>query len=334
LPLLSGCPTVLIPTMDFMRDPSLWLWAIHRYRGAHSWAPNFGYSLCVTRIADEDLEGLDLSSWRIAVSAAEPILASTLEEFTRRFSSYGFDPRAITPVYGLAENVTAVTCHPVDEPERVEVLDRRELALHNVAELTAGEGLACVSDGKCLPDYEIEIRDSGGARLPDRHVGIIWARTPSLFKGYHRDPEATRLALVDGWLNTGDRGYMAEDHLFFVSRDKDLIVIGGEKYTPHDVEAAVNRVPGVRQGCAIAFGVMSRDRGTEELAVVAETKREDPEALETLTRAIRREVIRSVGLGVRHVKLVPPGGVAKTTSGKLARSATRQRYLEEFDREG
>jgi len=332
LPLLSGCPTVLIPTMDFMRDPSLWLWAIHRYRGAHSWAPNFAYALCATRISDQSLSGLDLSSWRIAVSAAEPILASTLDEFTRRFSSYGFDPRAFTPMYGLAENVTAVTAHPVDEPARVEVLDRRELALHNAARPTAGDGLACVSVGKRLPGYEVEIREPGGARLPDRSVGVIWVRTPALFKGYHRDPEATRLTLVDGWLDTGDRGYMAEDHLFFISRDKDLIVIGGEKYAPHDVEAAVNRVPGVRQGCAIAFGVMNRDRGTEELVIVAETRREDPEALATLTRAIRREVIRSIGLGVRHVKLVPAGGVEKTTSGKLARAATRRRYLEVLDR--
>ena len=332
LPLLSGCPTVLLPTMDFMRDPSLWLWAIHRYRGAHSWAPNFAYALCATRISDQSLSGLDLSSWRIAVSAAEPILASTLDEFTRRFSSYGFDARAFTPMYGLAENVTAVTAHPVDEPVRVEVLDRRELALHNAARPTAGDGLACVSVGKRLPGYELEIRAPGGARLPDRSVGVIWARTPALFEGYHRNPEATRLTLVDGWLDTGDRGYMAEDHLFFISRDKDLIVISGEKYAPHDVEAAVNRVPGVRQGCAIAFGVMNRDRGTEELAIVAETRREDPEALATLTKAIRQEVIRSVGLGVRHVKLVAAGGVEKTTSGKLARSATRRRYFEESDR--
>ncbi len=327
LPLLCGCPTVLIPTMDFMREPALWLRAIHRYRGAMSWAPNFAYSLCAKRIPEDDLEGLDLSCWRIAISAAEPILASTIEHFTRRFSSYGFKPEAMTPFYGLAENVTAVTAHPVQDPPKIETIDRDELVRTDLARPSVN-GLSSVSVGQALPGCEVEIRDSGREVLPDRHVGNIWVRSDSLFAGYNRDAELTKRVLVDGWLDTGDRGYLANGQLFFVSRAKDLIVIGGDKYAPHDVETAINRVPGVREGCAIAFGLVSEERGTEELAAVVETKEEHPEALETLKQAIRIAVTRGTGLALRHLKLVPPGGIEKTTSGKLARVATRHHFIE------
>lgn len=326
LPLLNGCPTVLIPTMDFMRDPSLWLWAIHHYRGAHAWAPNFAYALCAKRIPDEDVDGLDLSSWRIAVSAAEPILADTVRSFTTRFAPYGLRAAAVTPVYGLAENVTAATCHPVDQAPRVETIDRHRLAADGIAAPIAAGGLDCVAAGRCLPGCTIEIRDEDRRVLPDRHVGNIWLDTNCLFSGYHRQPELTAQTLVDGWLDTGDRGYLADGDLYFVSREKDLVVVGGEKYAPHDVEVVINRVPGVREGCAVVFGVLSADRGTEDVAAVVETRETTAEAQAALRDAIRRAVASATGLGLRHVLLVPPGGVEKTTSGKLARRATSRRY--------
>ncbi len=331
LPLLSGCPTVLIPTMDFMREPSLWLWAIHRYRGAHAWAPNFAYTLCARRVPDAEIEGLDLSSWRLAVSAAEPILAPTVRAFARRFASHGFRPEAFTPVYGLAENVTAATAHTLDEPPRIETIDRGALATTDTARTTDGEGIEFVSTGKSLPGCTIEIRDEASRPLPERGVGTIWLKTDCLFSGYNRDPEATSATLVGGWLNTGDRGYLADGHLFFVSRDKDLIVVGGEKYSPHDIEQAVNEVPGVREGCAAVFGVLNEERGTEDLAAVVETKETEDGALERLRDAIRARVLSATGLALRHVILVPPGGVEKTTSGKLARRATRRRHAQQFE---
>jgi fatty-acyl-CoA synthase len=325
LPLLGGSPTVLIPTMDFMRDPSLWLWALHRYRGAISWAPNFAYAVAASRIPEADLEGLDLSSWRIAINAAEPLLARSVEAFTRRFAPHGFRPEAMTPAWGLAENVTIATAHPVSEPPRIEHLDRSVLAARGVAEPCGPEGLPSVAIGRCLPRCRVEIRDEKGARLPDRRVGAVWLRSGSLFSAYHRDPELTARALVDGWLDSGDHGYLADGDLFFVSRDKDLIVIGGEKHAPHDIEALVNEVPGVREGCVVAFGVMNEERGTEEVAAVIET-RETGEAAAALERAVRQKVLGSTGLALRHVLLVAPGGVEKTTSGKLARRATRERH--------
>lgn len=325
LPLLGGSPTVLIPTMDFMRTPSLWLWAVHRHQGAISWAPNFAYHVAATRVPGAELEGLDLSSWRIAINAAEPLLAHTIELFTRRFAPYGFRPEAMTPAWGLAENVTIATAHPVEAAPRIEHVDREALARRGVAEPRADGDMPSIAIGRCLPGCSVEIRDASGTPLPDRRVGTVWLHSDSLLRGYHGDPELTRRVLVDGWLDTGDLGYRAEGDLFFVSRDKDLIVIGGEKYAPHDIETLINQVPGVRAGCAVAFGVLSETRGTEEIAAVIET-REEGEAAAALERAVRDRVLRSTGLALRHIVLVPPGGVEKTTSGKLARRATRARH--------
>lgn len=325
LPLLNGCPTILIPTLDFMRDPSLWLWAIHRYRGALSWAPNFAYTLCATRVADDDVVGLDLSSWRIAINAAEPVLAPTLRSFTDRFAAYGFRPQAMTPAWGLAENVTIATAHPTDDEPRVESIDRDAAARDRLAR-PATDGLPSVAVGRCLPGCAIEIRDAAGV-VPDRRIGDVWLRSDSLFDGYLRDPARTAEVKVDGWLKTGDQGYVADGDLYFFARDKDLIVIGGDKYAPHDVETAINRVPGVRQGCVIAFGVLSEERGTEEIAAIVETRASDTDRA-PLERAIRAAVLRETGLAVRYVLLVEPGGVEKTSSGKLARQATRRRWAE------
>jgi acyl-CoA synthetase (AMP-forming)/AMP-acid ligase II len=332
MPLLCGCPTVLIPTMDFLRDPTLWLWAIDGYRGGVSWAPNFAYSLCAQRIDDDEIEGLDLSSWRIAFNASEPVLAPTIRAFADRFGPYGYRPQAMTAAWGLAETVMVGMVHPTAEEPLVDTIDRAVLAAEGRAEPTPGEGLEIVATGVALPNVEIEIRDAEtGERLPDRRLGALWLPSNCLFEGYKNAPELTDAIRVDGWLDTGDRGYTVEGNLFFVSRAKDLIVIGGEKYAPHDVEFAIGRVPGVREGCAVAFGVENQEQGTEEVGAVVETRIEDEQERAELARAIGREVARTIGIGIRRLHLVGPGGINKTTSGKLARRATRARYPEIFD---
>lgn len=328
LPVLSGCPTVLIPTMEFMADPALWLWAIDRYGGAISWAPNFAYSVCAKRVSESDLEGLDLSSWRIAINAAEPVLSHSIEAFNERFTPHGFRPEAMTPAWGLAENVTIATAHPVSERPRFENLDRAALANDSTARPVTGEGLASVAIGRCLPRCAVEIRGPAGESLPDRRVGRVWLSSDSLFSRYHNAPELTAAVLVDGWLDTGDEGYISDGDLFFISRDKDLIVIGGEKHAPHDIETLINRVDGVREGCVVAFGVLNPERGTEEIAAVIETREKAEQARVELERSARRIVLSNTGLPLRHVILVPPGGVEKTTSGKLARRSTRERYAD------
>jgi acyl-CoA synthetase (AMP-forming)/AMP-acid ligase II len=333
LPLLCGCPIVLIPTMEFMRDPALWLRAIHAYRGALSWAPNFAYALCASRIPDAELAGLDLSAWRIAITAAEPALATTIAAFARRFAPYGFRPETMTPAWGLAENVVMATLHAVDQVPRIERIDRRTVAAADRAQAVSGEreAISTVSVGRCLSGCEVQVRDPAGAALPERGVGTIWLRSNCLFTGYRRNPALTAQTLVEGWLDTGDRGYLSDGELFFVSRDKDLIIVGGEKYAPHDVEEVINQVPGVREGCAAAFGVLNEEIGTEEVAAVIETRATDPIELAALRDRVRQAVTRVTGLALRHVLLVPPGGVEKTTSGKLARLATRRRYADRLD---
>ncbi len=330
LPLLCGCRTILMPTLDFMSDPALWLWAVDHYRGTISWAPNFAYAYCAQRVRPERIEAIDLSSWRIAINAAEPVLAHTIDRFTERFRPHGFRAEAMTPAWGLAENVTIATAHPIGEKPRVEILDRRVLAADSRAETTSGPGLSSVAIGRCLPHCSIEVRDEAGQALSDRRVGEIWLKSDSLFSGYHRDPDHSARALKDGWLDTGDRGYLAEGDLYFIAREKDLLVVGGEKYAPHDIETIVNRVPGVREGCAVVFGVLTEARGTESLVAVVETREADETARSRLRQRIGAEVQRATGLLLSQVLLVPPGGVEKTTSGKLARKATHSRYAEQL----
>ena len=325
LPLLAGASVVLIPTLDFMKHPSLWLRAVHHYRGTVSWAPNFAYSYCAKRIPPDETGTLDLSSWKTVINASEPVLASTLEEFHARFSGNGLGPDVSRILWGMAETVLVATSTPRGRP-RIETIGREALAREDLARPTDGDGLRIVSVGRTLQDSSVEIRDPAGNVLGERSVGRIWLRAPSLFVGYHRQPDATARALVDGWFDTGDRGYLADGELFFVSRDKDLVVIGGEKYPPHDIESVISEVSGVRRGCVAVFGLLDPAVGTEQLVAVVETEETDPETTARLRRTIVSEVLREVGLGLRHLLLVEPGSIEKTTSGKVSRIATREKY--------
>jgi fatty-acyl-CoA synthase len=329
LPLLCGCRTVLIPTMDFMRDPAIWLRAFDTYGGTFGWGPNLAYALCARRLPDQAIEGLDLSSWRLALNGSEPVIASTVRDFSDRMAKYGFDPNAMSPAYGLAEATVLVTVQPPGEAPRCEVLDRRSLVSEEVATPTDGDGVSCVSIGPAIPGVTLEIRDAAGRRLADRHVGNLWVSSNALFTAYHANDTLTRETLSEDWLNTGDRGYLVDGYLFFVAREKDLIIIGGEKYVPDDVEAVINRVSGVREGCAVAFGIANEERGTDDLAAVVET-REEGESLADLGHRIRAEVTAVFGIGLVHLILTPPGGIEKSTSGKLARGPTRRRYAAEL----
>src|SRR5262249_14306083 len=202
-------PSILIPTMDFVRSPELWLWAIHRYRGTLSWSPNFGYAVCASRLADSAIAGLDLASWRIAMSASEPVLAHTLEAFAARFAPHALRPEAITAGWGLAETITFVTTADPGARLRVETLDRGTLAKAGSAVPCDGDGFSAVGLGRPLRGCTVEIRDDEQRVMAERHVGTIWVRSTYLFAGYQGDPAASDHAVVDGWLDTGDQGYLA-----------------------------------------------------------------------------------------------------------------------------
>jgi fatty-acyl-CoA synthase len=302
-PLFSARPGVLLPPHAFVKRPGEWLRAISRHRATISFAPNFAYDLCVRRIKEKDLEGLDLSCWRVAGCGAEPIHPPTLAAFAEKFAAVGFRATSFLPCYGLAEHVLAATFPPRDRMPRVED--------------------AFVSCGSPLPGHALQIVDEDGRPVEDGAIGEITLAGPSVMLGYYADPERTRQTIRDGWLYTGDLGYMSGHELFVCGRVKDIIIVNGRKLHPQDLEWAVDDLAGVRRGRVVAFGTMTRG-GADRIVVVAEPNGTVP--ADVLTAAIRRRISEEFGVYVDDVALVPSGTVGRTTSGKVQRAATKERY--------
>jgi fatty-acyl-CoA synthase len=331
-PLYSARPGVFIPPALFVRRPAEWLRAITRYRGTVSFAPNFAFDLCVRRVKDRDLEGLDLSSWRVAGCGAEPIHAPTLLTFAEKFAAVGFRETSLFPSYGLAEHVLAATLPPRARRPAVAVLAADDLSDRRLARPARDEDTAVtlVGCGRALPDHEIGIIDDGGRALPEGRVGEIVLKGPSVMLGYYRQDALTAQAIRDGWLHTGDLGYLSDGELFVCGRAKDIIIVNGRKYYPQDLEWAVDDLDGVRRGRVVAFGASEAGRADRVVIVVEPNGTVSSEAL---TEMIRRQVGDLFGLYVDEVALVPSGTVGRTTSGKVQRAATRARY-EELRAEG
>ena len=329
--LYYGMHLVLMSPLAFLARPSRWLRAIDRHRGTISAAPNFAYEICASRLDERELEGLDLSSWKWAFNGAEAVSADTLARFAERLAPYGFDARAITPVYGLAECGLDLAFPPPRRGTRVDHIDREALMLTGRAEpVAAGDpkAAAIVACGAALPGYEIRIVDRSGHVLPEREQGRIQFRGPSATAGYFRNAEATA-ALLDGdWRNTGDLGYLAGGELFVTGRDKDLIIRAGHNLHPFELEAAVGELPGIRKGCVVVFGVTDARAATERVVVVAETREPDAGRQQELKRRIQELAAALIDGPADDVVLVPPGSVLKTSSGKLRRAGTREAYLD------
>ena len=328
--LYYGFPLVLMSPLDFLARPDRWLEAIHRHRGTLSGGPNFAYELCVRRVEPEQMEGLDLSSWRIAFNGAEPVSPDTMERFTAKFAPCGFDANAMTPVYGLAEATLGVAFTPIGRGPRVETVDADAIARRGEAlPLSGGRPghvRRFVSCGPPIPGFEVRIVDDRGTELRERTEGAIEFRGPSTTAGYHRNPAASR-ALFDGeWLRSGDRGYIAGGELYVTGRDKDLIVRAGRNLYPYDLEAAVGGIEGVRKGCVAVFASSDPAAGTERLVVVAETREEDPGRRREIVDAVTRTASELLGAGPDEVVLAPPHTVLKTSSGKIRRSAVRELF--------
>ena len=326
-----GAPLVLMSPLAFLARPVRWLQAFDRHRGTLSAAPNFAYDLCTTRIGDTELDGLDLSSARVLLNGSEAVSPDTLSRFFDRFEPYGLRRTALVPVYGLAECSVGLTVPVVGAPPRIDAVRRatfQETGEAAPAEVDDESALRFVSCGHALPNHEIIVVDDTGDRVPERRQGQIRFRGPSATAGYYRNEAATRALIgVDGWLETGDLGYIADGDLFLTGRAKDLIIKGGRNLYPHEAEEVVSAVAGVRIGCVAAFGVADEARGTEQFVVVAETRVADAEMRDALQRAISSEVTDALGVAPDRVVLAPPGAVSKTSSGKIRRSATREALL-------
>jgi len=323
-----GLELAAISPVAFLRRPERWLWMFHHHRGTLSPAPNFGYELCARKIKDADIEGLDLSSWRVALNGAEPINPETIERFTARFSPYGFRPETMMPVYGLAENSVAVAFAPNQTTPRIDTVDRARFELHGEARPASGApgNLRFVSTGRALPHHEMRIVDHNGEPVAERREGQIQFRGESAMQGYYRNPEATLAARDGDWYRTGDLGYWAEGDLFITGRHKDLIIRAGRNVHPQELEKLAADVDGVRRGCVAAFGVTDRSRGTESVVIVAETRSKDPEVRARIAGEIRRRV-GAGAISPDVVRVVGSGAIPKTPSGKLQRDACRRLYL-------
>jgi fatty-acyl-CoA synthase len=322
--LYSGRPVTLMPPELFVKRPVEWLRAITRYRATVSYAPNFAYDLCVRRVKDRDLAGLDLSTWRVAGCGAEPINTATLRAFADKFSAVGFRAESFVPSYGLAEHVLAATFGIRQRALRVDLVSAEALSDSGVAApahpVDRG-AIRLVSCGRPLPDHALRIVTGAGAEAGEREVGEIVLSGPSVMRGYYKDPEATALAIRDGWLHTGDLGYLSEGELFVCGRLKELIVINGRNYHPQDLEWSIERLAGIKRGRVVAFGAGEPPRAV----IVAEPTGTVPAA--SLIGEIRRAVGDLFGLPLGDVVLVPGGTIGRTTSGKVRRGAVQAAYL-------
>ncbi len=319
------------PTL-FLEDPISWLRQISTLRGTVAFAPNFAYSLCTARASEKVMQGVDLSSLRVAACAAEPIRCEVLAAFAQKFAPYGFRPQALVPCYGLAEHTLGAAISPIGTGMTVDRVEATALTNGvavpvNESDLTTTPPKVAqvVSCGRFLSGHEGKIVDPNGNSLPERTIGEILLRGPSVMQDYFEDPAATAATLSDGWLHTGDLGYLAGDNLYVCGRSKDVLILYGRKYHPQDLEWEAEQVQGIRPGCVVAFGLEDPAMNRDRVVIAAETKLAD-EHHDRLQNMIRARIQQGLTIMVDHVLLVPPRTLPKTSSGKLQRAQTRDLF--------
>jgi acyl-CoA synthetase (AMP-forming)/AMP-acid ligase II len=314
-------PLVLIPPEHFLARPALWLRAISRHRGTISAAPSFAYAYAADRVLDREVEGCSLATWRWALDGAEPVSGDAMRRFAARFEAVAFDPAGLIAVYGLSEAALAVTFGPRGRPFAGRKVDAAHLA--RTGEVIPGER-EVMGVGTPIAGAEVEVRDGGGRALPEGKLGRIFARSPSLMDRYLGDPEATARAMPGGWLDTGDLGFVAGGELFIHGRAKDLVIVRGANHAPEEFEAALAGIPGLRPGCAVALGFEPEGEG-EALLVLAEHAR-DGDPAPDLEGSVRRVLLERTGIAPHTVRVLAPGTLPRTSSGKLRRAEALRRF--------
>jgi 1-acyl-sn-glycerol-3-phosphate acyltransferase len=323
-----GVPLVVMSPQSFLIRPARWLWAIHANRATMSAGPNFAYELCLAKVRDAEIEGIDLSSWRLAYNGAEPVSAATIERFGDRFAPYGFRREAMTPVYGLAESSVGLAFPPLGRGPLIDRIRRDAFVRSGRAEpVKPGEpDLRFVACGQPLPGHEIRVVDAAGNELGDRCEGRIEFRGPSATEGYFNNAPATRSLFHDGWLDTGDLGYMCDADLYVTGRVKDVIIRAGRNLHPAELEEAVGNLKGVRKGCVAVFASPDPAGGAEHLVVMAETRETRDDTRAALRSEIAATTVDLLGVAPDDVVLALPRTVLKTSSGKIRRAASQQIY--------
>jgi fatty-acyl-CoA synthase len=330
MPLACQLSVDILPTREFARRPLLWLSLITRNKGSISFSPSFGYELCTRRAQVAAAEDLDLSSWRRAGIGGDMIRPAVLTRFAERFSAIGFSKAAFIPCYGMAEATVALSFSPDGQGAKEDAVDGLALESEHRA-VPANENSErtrrFVICGQMLPEHEVEVRGEDGATLREREVGRIFVRGPSMMLGYFGAPEETaRVLSADGWLDTGDLGYLVSKQIVITGRAKDLVIVNGRNVWPQDLEwAAEADTDSLRSGDVAVFSI---DNGVaEEVVALVQCRTTDQAAREKLIHDITKYFRGRQGLETRVV-LVPPRSLPQTSSGKLSRSRARAMYLE------
>jgi acyl carrier protein len=324
-----GFPVVLMSPLAFLSRPGSWMRAIHRHRGTISGGPNFSYELCLRRIPEEEMEGIDLSCWRFAFNGAEPVSPDTITSFEQRFAKWGLRKNVLAPVYGLAECTVGLAFTTPGEPWRMDALDREKFSQTGEAVPARPDDpapLRVVGCGHVIEGHDLRVVDAAGLELPDGQEGLLQFRGPSATSGYYRSPEVTRKLFDGEWLNTGDRAYLKEGMVYLTGREKDIIIRGGRNISPYELEQAVGDLAGVRRGCVAVFGSRDAATGTERMVVLAEMRNADPTRHPDLRRMINELAVSLTGAPADDIVLAPPATVPKTSSGKIRRTAAREFY--------
>lgn len=328
--LYYGVPASIMPPQSFLARPERWLWNIHYHRGSISAAPNFAYGYCTQKIPAHAIEGLDLSSWRIAANGAEAVDPDIFRAFYARFAQYGLNEKAPTAVYGLAESTVALSFSSVNEVQTYDCIDRGALESDKQAinvERNHKGSLELASCGQVIPGHALRIVDDHDNPLPERHVGLIQFKGPSSLVAYYNNDAATEAIKHGPWYQTGDLGYIGDGHLYITGRKKDLIIKAGRNISPETIEEATSQVADIRKSCVIAFGINDRQTGTEQVVIVAEMRKNSQRQKKAIRDDIRQVISRQLGDPPDKIILVMPGTIPKTSSGKLRRATCKQDYL-------
>ncbi|GGO93224.1 fatty-acyl-CoA synthase [Stakelama pacifica] len=327
-PIANQVSTDYLKTEDFARRPLAWLDLISRNSGTTlSYSPTFGYDICARRMSSQTRasDRFDLSRWRVAGNGADMIRPDVMQSFVDAFADAGFKASAFLPSYGLAEATLAVSIMPPGEGIQVELVEETQLSGQSGEANRPQRFRAIVNCGKPVRDMTVVIREEDGTPLPEKAIGKVWCKGPSLMTGYFRDPESTAACMADGWLDTGDMGYMSEGYVYIVGRAKDMIIVNGRNHWPQDIEWAVEQLPGFKAGDIAAFAITTP--GGEETPAVLVQCRTSDESERLRLRGEISERVRSVTGMNCVIELIPPRTLPRTSSGKLSRAKARNLYL-------
>jgi acyl-CoA synthetase (AMP-forming)/AMP-acid ligase II len=344
LPILCQVPLVLMSPFDWVRAPTMMIRAVSDHHGTLTWLPNFAYNFFTQKVRDRDLKGIDLSTWRAVINCSEPMYLKSHQMFLERFAPYGLRPDSLNTCYAMAENVFAVTQGGINSSVTIDRIDQRKYLSQRIAQPsteTDSSSITMLSAGQPISNTSVCVMDDQYEILPDRHIGEIALQSNCMLTGYYNRNDLTEKSFHNGWYLTGDLGYLSDGEVYITGRVKDLIIVGGKNVYPQDLENLASEVPGVHPGRVAAFGVFNETVGTEDVVIVAEVDQDNNTGIDEhlnqvttqqadeIANEIRTRVTRGSDIALRYVKIVDRGWLLKTSSGKVARNANKDKYLNE-----